>query len=126
MSDEELIDLASREVGMIGLAKTEDCVDGSVVRMLRAYPVYDGDYLTHRERLKAYLATFRNLECAGRGALHSYNSQDHAMMAALYCVRNVLEDAKLDAWMINTQEEYAEEGAVKKQFEERLVPTRAT
>jgi protoporphyrinogen oxidase len=126
MSDEELVALAFREVEMIGLAKTADCVDGRVVRVRRAYPVYDGVYLTHRERLKGYLATFRNLECAGRGALHSYNSQDHSMMAALYCVRNVLEGAKLDPWMINTKEEYAEERGVKKKFEERLVPTQAT
>ena len=45
------------------------------------------------------------------------------MMAAIYCVRNVLEGTELDPWMINTEEEYAEDGTVKKTFEERLIPT---
>ena len=124
LSDAELVTLAAREVGTIGLARTSECVDGAVVRMRRAYPVYDGEYQGHRARLKAYLAGFRNLQCAGRGALHSYNNQDHSMMAAIYCVRNVLEGAGLDPWTINTEEEYAEEGTMKKTFDERLVPTR--
>ena len=45
------------------------------------------------------------------------------MMAAIYCVRNVMEGAGLDPWMINTEEEYIEEGLIKKTFDERLVPT---
>jgi protoporphyrinogen oxidase len=114
LPDAELVTLAAREVGSIGLAKTSECLDGAVVRMRRAYPVYDGEYEGHRERLKVYLAGFGNLQCAGRGALHSYNNQDHSMMAAIYCVRNALEGAGLDPWMINTEEEYAEEGMVKK------------
>jgi len=122
LPDAELVTLAAREVGAIGLAKTSDCVDGAVVRMPRAYPVFDGEYQGHRERLKVYLAGFRNLQCAGRGALHSYNSQDHSMMAAIYCVRNVFEGAGLDPWMINTEQEYAEEGVAKKNFDERQVP----
>ena len=126
LPDADLVKLAGQEVEKIGLAKADDCFDGEVVRMRRAYPVYDGEYMGHRERLKAYLGTFRNLQCAGRGALHSYNSQDHSMMAAIYCVRNVFEGGTLDPWMINTEEEYAEEGELKKKFEERLVPTQAT
>jgi len=60
---------------------------------------------------------------AGLGALHSYNSPDHSMIAAIYCVWNVMEGAGLDPWMINTEEEYIEEGLIKKTFDERLVPT---
>ena len=48
------------------------------------------------------------------------------MMAAIYCVRNVIEGAGLDPWIINTEEEYAEEGLVKKTFDERLAPTQPT
>ena len=121
--DADLVRLAAKEVETIGLARTADCVDGTVVRMPRAYPVYDEGYVAHRETMKGYLRTFRNLHPAGRGGLHSYNSQDHSMMAAIYCVRNAREGSNLDPWAINTEEEYAEEGAAKKTFEERLVPT---
>jgi protoporphyrinogen oxidase len=121
-SDAELIRLAAREVEAIGLARAADCSDGAVVRMRKAYPVYDEGYLPHRETLKGWLRTFRNLRPAGRGGLHSYNSQDHSMMAALYAVRNVREGTDLDPWVINTEEEYAEEGESKKTFPDRAVP----
>jgi protoporphyrinogen oxidase len=120
--DEELIRLGAREVEAIGLARAAECADGAVVRMRRAYPVYDEGYLAHRETLKGYLRTFRNLHPAGRGGLHSYNSQDHSMMAALYSVQNVREGTDLDPWAINTSEEYAEEGEAKKTFADRAVP----
>ncbi len=123
MPDADLIRLAAREVEAIGLAKAAECIDGAVVRLRRTYPVYDDGYLARREALKRHLhAAYRNLHTAGRGGLHSYNSQDHSMMAAIYCVRNVVEGSSLDPWGINTEEEYAEEGGAKKEFEERLVP----
>ena len=44
MSDKDLIELGMRELELIGIAKAEDVEDGSIVRMPKAYPVYDADY----------------------------------------------------------------------------------
>src|SRR5204863_165584 len=46
-SDNELIELAQRELIKIGLAREGDLVDGCVVRQKKAYPVYDDDYARH-------------------------------------------------------------------------------
>src|SRR6266705_1186642 len=45
--DEDLIELAKRELIQIGLSQEGDVVDGTVVRQKKAYPVYDDDYALH-------------------------------------------------------------------------------
>ena len=47
MPDADLIALGRREVDAIGLARSADVVDGCVVRMPKAYPVYDDAYQDH-------------------------------------------------------------------------------
>ncbi|PON13509.1 FAD-dependent oxidoreductase [Candidatus Entotheonella serta] len=125
LDDEVLIKLAGEEVERIGLAPASDCIDGCVVRIPNAYPVYDGQYKQHRETIKTWLNSyFTNLYPAGRGGLHNYNSQDHSMMAAILSVRNMREHTEFDVWSINTDEEYAEEGTAHQDVERRLVPQR--
>jgi protoporphyrinogen oxidase len=125
MDDTDLIAMAAQEVERIGLAKASECVDGCVVRLVMTYPVYEGDYKTHRKIIKSWMNSyFKNVYPAGRGGLHNYNSQDHSMMAAILAVRNMSEGTVFDTWAINTDNEYAEEGAPRREIEERLVPSR--
>jgi protoporphyrinogen oxidase len=42
--DADLIELAKKEMGILGLCKPEDVVGGAVVRQEKAYPVYDDGY----------------------------------------------------------------------------------
>jgi hypothetical protein len=96
-----------------------------VHRSLDTYPVYDDAYRRHRETLKAWIgSSFSNVQPAGRKGLHNYNSQDHAMMTATMAVRNQVEGTRFDAWSVNTEQEYAEEGEAPAGIEERLVPRR--
>ena len=46
-ADEDLLALGRREVDAIGLVNAKDVIDGCVVRMPKAYPVYDDVYLGH-------------------------------------------------------------------------------
>jgi protoporphyrinogen oxidase len=45
--DDELISLASMELDTLGLASRSDVVDGAVIRMPKAYPIYDSAYKGH-------------------------------------------------------------------------------
>jgi len=129
-SDDDLIELAKRELLQIGLAKEGDFVDGCVVRQKKAYPVYDDDYARNVAAIRQELETrYPNLHLVGRNGMHKYNNQDHAMMTAMLCVENILADANLyDLWQVNSDAEYHEAGSVP--AEEtigaglRLVPTR--
>ncbi|PYL77349.1 MAG: FAD-dependent oxidoreductase [Verrucomicrobia bacterium] len=129
-SDNDLIELAKRELIQIGLAKEGDFVDGCVVRQKKAYPVYDDDYARHVATIRQELDTrYANLHLVGRNGMHKYNNQDHAMMTAILCVENILADARLyDLWQVNSDAEYHEQGpGVAEETNGsalRLVPTR--
>jgi protoporphyrinogen oxidase len=91
-TDNDLIALGRREVDAIGLARSSDVIDGCVVRMPKAYPVYDDVYQQHLAVIRGWLKGLGNLELAGRNGMHKYNNQDHSMMTALLAVpRNVAE-----------------------------------
>ena len=110
-SDADLIALGRREIDEIGLVKSADVVDGCVVRMPKAYPVYDDAYQTHLGVVRAWLARLPNLHLAGRNGMHKYNNQDHSMMTALLCARNIAGAGPYDPWCVNTDAEYHEENA---------------
>jgi protoporphyrinogen oxidase len=128
--DEDLIELAQRELMKIGLAQEGDVMDGCVVRQKKAYPVYDDDYARHVATIRQELEDrYPNLHLVGRNGMHKYNNQDHAMMTAMLCVENILADAKLyDLWQVNADAEYHEMGDEVAEETNgtglRLVPTR--
>ena len=131
-ADQDLIELAKRELTKIGLAREGDVLDGCVVRQKKAYPVYDDDYARHVETIREELELrFPNLHLVGRNGMHKYNNQDHAMMTAMLCVENIVANTKLyDLWQVNGDAEYHESGEASAEESAgtamRLVPTRIT
>ncbi|MGH9900951.1 MAG: hypothetical protein ACRD68_03825, partial [Pyrinomonadaceae bacterium] len=127
-SQDRLVDLGIRECAEIGMIEPDEVEDGTVVRMKKAYPVYDGMYHQSLETVRRYLETFTNLQTVGRNGLHRYNNQDHSMLTAVYAARNIVGE-KNDVWAVNTEMEYHEEGraATKpaaSKSGDRLVPER--
>jgi len=108
-TDEELVALAIREIAAIGLASAGDVAEGHVVRVPKAYPIYDSNYREHLDVLKTFLAGFANLQTIGRNGLHRYDNQDHAMLTAMLAVRNVALQEKNDVWGVNADPDYQEE-----------------
>src|SRR6185503_8396889 len=86
MSDADLIELGRKELGILGLANPADVEDGSVVRMPKAYPVYDGTYAEALRVVREFLAEVPNLQLVGRNGMHKYNNQDHSMLTAMLAV----------------------------------------
>jgi protoporphyrinogen oxidase len=127
--DADLIERAKQELAKIGLAAPADVTDGCVVRQPKAYPVYDDDYATHVATIRQELESqYPNLHLVGRNGMHKYNNQDHAMMTAMLCVRNIVAGKPLyDLWGVNQDAEYHEAGKAGAQAGAaglRLVPTR--
>jgi protoporphyrinogen oxidase len=121
---ERLIELGIRECAQIGLIDPDEVEDGTVVRMPKAYPVYDQQYHDSTATIRRYLAGFSNLQSIGRNGLHRYNNQDHSMLTGVYAARNTV-GGKYDVWSVNTEMAYHEEGGVNDTREpERLVPIR--
>jgi protoporphyrinogen oxidase len=107
--DEKLIDLAKREIAELGLVKPEEIEGGAVVRMPKAYPMYDIRWARQVATIREYLEEcLPNLQLVGRNGMHKYNNQDHSMMTALCAVKNIM-GAKYDLWAINSEPDYHEE-----------------
>jgi protoporphyrinogen oxidase len=109
-ADAELVAFATRELALLGLARPADVVDGCVIRMPKAYPVYDEHYQEALRVIRGWLARLSNLHPVGRNGLHRYNNQDHSMLTACHAVENLLAGERVrDVWDVNVEEEYGEE-----------------
>jgi protoporphyrinogen oxidase len=124
--DRALIELAKSELEKIGLARAADVREGVVVRQKKAYPVYDDDYATNVLKLRTELERrFPALHLIGRNGMHKYNNQDHAMMTAMLCAKNILAGRReYDLWCVNEDAEYHETGGNEAAGGVRLVPRR--
>ena len=109
MSDSELVALGTREIDKLGLVKADLVVDGAVVRMPKAYPVYDRGYSEAVSVVREWLGQFSNLQLVGRNGMHRYNNQDHSMLTAMMAALNIV-GSHYDLWQVNVDEEYHEEG----------------
>jgi len=107
-SDADLVALATRELGQLGLAGGARVLDGTVIRMPKAYPIYDAEYRDHLAVVQAHLDAIPNLHTIGRNGMHKYNNQDHSMLTAIFAVEN-MHGARHDLWAVNTDFEYHEE-----------------
>ena len=111
MADEDLIALGTRELAALGLVDPEVVQQGYVVRVPKAYPMYDDTYRGNVDVIRAWLAANApNVHPVGRNGMHKYNNQDHSMFTAMLTVDNIFGAAH-DIWAVNVEEEYHEESA---------------
>lgn len=107
-SDEELIELAKKEIGKLKLAWPDSVFDAFVIRTPKTYPVYSMDYSIHLNIIKKYLVKYKNLQSIGRNGMFKYNNMDHSILSGMLAVENIL-GAKHNLWEINTEDEYHEQ-----------------
>lgn len=108
--EKEMLELAIDELCRIEIIKRTDVLDGTVVRMPKAYPAYFGTY-SHFEDIQKFTDGFENLFLIGRNGMHKYNNQDHSMLTAMVAVDNIIGNiqTKNNIWQVNTEEDYHEE-----------------
>jgi protoporphyrinogen oxidase len=109
MHDSRFIDFAAGELERIGLISRRDVMDGTLVRVPKAYPAYFGPY-GEFGKVRTYLDQFSNLYPVGRNGMHRYNNQDHSMLAANRAVDSIINNGRGKAaiWDVNTENEYHE------------------
>lgn len=107
--DDAMKQQAIAEMQAIGLARAEDCVDGVVIRMEKAYPGYYGAYAQF-DQVRNWLDPIYNLFLVGRNGMHRYNNQDHSMLSAKAAVDAILcgSTDKAPIWAINIDDDYHE------------------
>ena len=112
MDDQELIDLTIRDMDTrLGFLKKEDVIGAFVVRVPKAYPMYELGYEEPLEKIREYIGGFSNLQIVGRYGTYKYNNMDHSMKTGILAARNVLGGSH-DIAQVNVEKEYHEEKAV--------------
>ena len=110
MSDTDLVALGEGELATLGLVPTGTVTEGYVVRMPKAYPVYDAWYSGHIDTLREWLAANTpNVHPVGRNGMHKYNNQDHSMLTAMLTVENICDGTAHDIWNVNVEQQYHEQ-----------------
>ena len=107
-----LEELATAEIDHIGLAKKEEVLHATVVRIPRCYPVYFSGYREKLQPVQEYLNQIKHLHIIGRYGAYKYNNQDHSLLMGMMAAENILSDAKHNLWEINTDYEVYQEAAV--------------
>ena len=128
LPDADLVELGISELATLGLVEPARVEAGYVVRMPKAYPVYDHGFQANVAVLRDWLATHaRNVHPVGRNGMHRYNNQDHSMLTAMLTVENILGRGDHDIWAVNVDARYHEQEAVGRTGRDApILPRRAT
>lgn len=107
--DTVFLQFAINELTSIGIINKEDVLDGTVIRMPKAYPSYTGTY-NQFNLIRDFTDTIENLFLIGRNGMHKYNNQDHSMLAAMKAVDNIIANktSKHNIWEVNADDDYHE------------------
>ena len=110
--DDELIQIATRELEALELVASGAVERGYVVRVPLAYPVYDANYAHAVDAIRTYIEQeWPEILPVGRNGMHRYNNQDHSMLTAMTTVDNIVLGQNSDVWSVNVDEEYHEESS---------------
>lgn len=108
----ELIELAKKELRATGLIGDAHISEGHVHRIQRCYPVYDNGYKDRLKPVEDYLSSVKNLSVIGRYGAFKYNNQDHSILMGLLAAENILKGTNHNLWEINTDYENYQESSV--------------
>ena len=109
LSDDECIELATKELESMGVIDAEDVIDSHREKIKKAYPAYFDTY-AHIDSLIEFLDSYDNLYRVGRNGQHRYNNMDHSMLTAIRAAQAIKEGNtdRTEIWNVNTEKEYHE------------------
>lgn len=89
MPDEMLTDISADHLARLGFINRSEVMDSVVVRVPKAYPLFEVGYQRHADILHDYLGRFRNLHIAGRGGMFRYYNMDVAIRSGMEAAEKV-------------------------------------
>lgn len=90
MSDEALADLTVDNLVRLGFVDRQEVLDSMIVRVPKAYPLFEVGYDKHAEVLLNYLDGFSNLHIAGRSGMFRYYNMDVAIRSGMEIADKVI------------------------------------
>lgn len=106
--DQNLINLCIKHLRKLGFIRKKDVINSFVVRVEKAYPVYNVEYKKHLEKIRDYLKQFKNLQLIGRYGTFKYLNMDHVIEMGIKAGENIL-GAKHDLDQVGEEKAYLEQ-----------------
>jgi protoporphyrinogen oxidase len=91
MHDDKLADLTVENLVRLGFINKQEVLDSVVVRVPKAYPLFEVGYRKHADDLHDYLGRFSNLHIAGRSGMFRYYNMDVAIRSGIETAEKVIQ-----------------------------------
>lgn len=95
-SDDELTRTTAVHLERMGFFNSCEIMDSCVVRVPKAYPLFDTDFRRHTGTIMRYLANFENLSLIGRSGSFEYFNMDQTMESGIEAAEAVLKNRHLE------------------------------
>jgi len=89
-TDSRLVGVTVEHLEKLGFLRSGEVIDGVVLRIPRAYPLFEVGYKESCGELYEYLRGFKNLHIAGRGGMFRYYNMDHAIESGLATAERII------------------------------------
>lgn len=93
--NEDLTDATIKGLESLGFVRASEVIDTCVVRVPRAYPLFEIGYTEHYNKILRYLGNFKNLHISGRGGMFRYYNMDYAIESGIQAAENILKNCKI-------------------------------
>ncbi len=104
LRDEDLVDTTVWHLEKLGFILRKEVCDSAVVRVPKAYPLFEVGYNDLCNELHAYLLQFGNLYMAGRAGMFRYYNMDHAIESGISAAEAVM-NGELDSQQTDEEKE---------------------
>jgi protoporphyrinogen oxidase len=82
-TDDKLVEVTLENLEKLGFLKRNEVIDSMVIRVPKAYPLFEVGYKELCKTVYDYLSQFGNLYLAGRTGMFRYYNMDHAIESGL-------------------------------------------
>jgi protoporphyrinogen oxidase len=89
-TDRELEQLTVEHLNQLGFIELDELIDSVVLRIPKAYPLFEVDFQKHQKTIFDYLDRFENLHLIGRGGKFEYYNSDHAMESGMTVAEEII------------------------------------
>ena len=93
-TDEELTSMTVKHLEKLGLIIKEDVFDSCIVKVAKAYPVFEVGYNEYYSKILNYLDNFKNLHITGRTGMFKYYNIDHAIESGREVAEKIIQNLK--------------------------------
>lgn len=94
MRDETLTDLTVDNLVRLGFITRQDVLDSVIVRVTKAYPLFEVGYRNRVDELHDYLSRFSNLHVAGRSGMFRYYNMDVAIRSGIETAEKIVRKTR--------------------------------